>query len=137
MKWGNEQQMPNLLTMYRDVYRTAEVFAGNGYLTSIRVFWEAAELMAEVGQTAWNSLELGQVYLKLQLKFKNKYFALLTEDLNDFKNAECNSLFNLVQMVNRFAETFRKFNQAIFLPLDCTEALWPLGKANLDSIRIR
>jgi hypothetical protein len=85
-RWGGEQGVQALLEMVRDVYRTMEVFVANGYLPSVSVFWENSELMEDVGLAAWNSLELAQGYLRLQLKFKNRYFTLLTEDLMEFRN---------------------------------------------------
>jgi hypothetical protein len=41
-----------------------------------------------------------------------------------------------VQIVRRYAETFRKFNQVIFSSMDTDEPLWYNSKLCLDSIRI-
>lgn len=135
-RWGAEQNLQSLLDMVRDVYRSIEVFGANGYLSSMRLFWDARELLEDVGLAAFNSLEMAQAYLRLQLKFKNQYFALLSEDLLDFKNTERTLFHYLVQIVRRFAETFRKFNQTLFLPLDSSEPLWYQSKLSFDSIRV-
>lgn len=48
--------------------------------------------MQKLAHIAYWSVELAESYLQLQLRFRNRYFSLLAEDLLNFKNTECTPL---------------------------------------------
>jgi hypothetical protein len=49
-------------------------------------FDNKAELTEKLSYIALQSVELADVYLRLQLRFRNRYFSLLAEDILAFKN---------------------------------------------------
>jgi hypothetical protein len=85
-----------------------EVFAGNGYLASMCPFETKSEMLEKIAYFAFWSVELAEIYLQLQLRFRNKYFSLLAEDLLSFKNTQSNSICNTVQSIRRLADKFEK-----------------------------
>ena len=78
-----------------------EVFAGNGYLASMCPFETKSEMLEKIAYFAFWSVELAEIYLQLQLRFRNKYFSLLAEDLLSFKNTQ-------MQSIRRLADKFEK-----------------------------
>ena len=100
-KWTSEGQFENILTLYRESQHSIEVFASNGYLASVAFFETKSEILEKLAYISFWSIELAETYLQLQLRFRNRFYSIIAEDLIAFKNTE-------MQFIRRLANKFEK-----------------------------